>query len=93
MKHRIALFVVLTALLGAANVYYNTAYQPGRSTEATLAAVNGGAEAARAVRVESTINNEVNLGFAAAQLLVTLACFAGPVVGGMARLANARHGA
>ena len=90
MKHRIALFIVLTALLGVGGLYYNTVYQPERSTGAALAAVNGGAEAAQAARAETAVNNQVNLGLGAAQFLVTLASFAGPLGSGLRRLAEAR---
>ena len=92
MKHRIALFVVLTALLWAGDLYFNAVAQPDRSSRAALRAVNGGGEDARAVRAESLVNNQVNLGFAAAQVLVTLACFAGPSLDGMRRLASRRGG-
>ena len=90
MKHRIALFVVLSALLWAGDLYFNAVAQPDRSSRAALRAVNGDGEAARALRAESLVNNQVNLGFAAAQLLVALACFAGPALDGMRRLASGR---
>jgi hypothetical protein len=85
MKHRVALFVVLSALLWAGDLYFNAVGQPDRSSHATLRAVNGDGEAARAVRAESLLNNQVNLGFGAAQLLVALACFAGAALDGMRR--------
>lgn len=79
MITRIALFVLVSAGIWTADVYFNIIQAPEQSAQNAVAAVNGGDQEAAKLRGYEWGKSNVALVCASLQAILAAACFAKPI--------------